>query len=42
MYAFWARLLAVERRLERYRMTIANLQRTIVALQQQLRDRRGQ
>jgi CII-binding regulator of phage lambda lysogenization HflD len=41
MGAFWARLLAVERRLEFYRRMIQDLQRTITQLEQQIRDLRG-
>jgi CII-binding regulator of phage lambda lysogenization HflD len=41
MGAFWRRLLTVERRLEYYRRTIANLQITITSLEQQLAQLQG-
>jgi hypothetical protein len=41
MNAFWARLLACERKIERYRGMILDLRRQIRHLQQQLRDLRG-
>ena len=41
MGAFWRRMLTVERRMEYYRRTIGELQRTITALQQQVRATPG-
>lgn len=41
MEAFWRRLLACERRTERYLRIIIELQRRVTALEQQLRDQRG-
>jgi hypothetical protein len=41
MQAFWARLQACERRAERYRRLILELQRQVRHLQQQLHDLRG-
>lgn len=41
MSAIWARLLACERRTERYLRIILDLKRQVSALQQQLRDLRG-
>lgn len=42
MGSFWRRLLAVERRLEYYRRTIASLRVTITNLEQQLKQLQGQ
>jgi hypothetical protein len=41
MGAFFTRLLAVERRLERYRRTILAMQVRMTALEQQLNQLRG-
>jgi hypothetical protein len=41
MGPFWARLLACERKIERYRQVILDLKRQLLACQQQLRDQRG-
>lgn len=41
MNAFWKRLLACERRTERYLRTILELKRQVRALEQQLADLRG-